>query len=78
MVVEWGMSDKLGPLGILKNEEDVFLGRSVTQRKSMSDETAKLIDQEIRGLIDEAEGHARKILKTYKKSTFTSQSFIRI
>ena len=67
MVVEWGMSEKLGPLRYSENEEDVFLGRSVTQRKSMSDETAKLIDQEIRGLIDEAEGHARKILKKYIK-----------
>ena len=63
MVVEWGMSDVLGPLRYSENEEDVFLGRSVTQRKSMSDETAKLIDKEIRNLIDEAENHARKILK---------------
>ncbi len=63
MVVEWGMSDTLGPLRYSENEEDVFLGRSVTQRKSMSDETAKLIDQEIRRLIDNAESHARKILK---------------
>ena len=67
MVVEWGMSEKLGPLRYSENEEDVFLGRSVTQRKSMSDETAKLIDQEIRGFIDEAEAHARKILKKYIK-----------
>ncbi len=67
MVVEWGMSEKLGPLRYSENEEDVFLGRSVTQRKSMSDETAKLIDQEIRGFIDEAENHARKILKKYIK-----------
>ncbi len=63
MVVEWGMSDTLGPLRYSENEEDVFLGRSVTQRKSMSDETAKLIDQEIRKLIDNAESHARRTLK---------------
>ncbi len=63
MVVEWGMSDALGPLRYSENEEDVFLGRSVTQRKSMSDETAKLIDQEIRKFIDNAESHAKKILK---------------
>ena len=67
MVVEWGMSDILGPLRYSENEEDVFLGRSVTQRKSMSDETAKLIDQEIRKLIDNAESHARKILKKHLK-----------
>ncbi len=63
MVVEWGMSDELGPLRYSDNEEDVFLGRSVTQRKSMSDETAKIIDQEVRKLIENAESHARKILK---------------
>ena len=63
MVVEWGMSDILGPLKYSENEEDVFLGRSVTQRTSMSDETAKLIDSEIRKLIDQAENHAKKILK---------------
>ena len=67
MVVEWGMSDILGPLRYSENEEDVFLGRSVTQRKSMSDETAKLIDNEIRGLIDKAENHARKLLKKHIK-----------
>ena len=63
MVVEWGMSDILGPLKYSENEEDVFLGRSVTQRTSMSDETAKLIDKEIRKLIDDAENHAKKVLK---------------
>ena len=63
MVVEWGMSDILGPLKYSENEEDVFLGRSVTQRTSMSDETAKLIDKEIRRFIDNAENHAKKILK---------------
>ena len=63
MVVEWGMSDILGPLKYSENEEDVFLGRSVTQRTSMSDETAKLIDNEIRKIIDIAENHAKKVLK---------------
>ena len=63
MVVEWGMSDVLGPLKYSENEEDVFLGRSVTQRTSMSDETAKLIDKEIRKLIDNAENHAKKSSK---------------
>ncbi len=63
MVVEWGMSDKLGPLRYSENEEEVFLGKSVSQRKTMSDETAKIIDEEIRVLIENAENHARKILK---------------
>ncbi len=63
MVVEWGMSDRLGPLKYTESEEEVFLGRSVSQRKTMSEETAKLIDQEIRLLIDNAENHAKKVLK---------------
>ena len=54
-----------------ENEEDVFLGRSVTQRTSMSDETAKLIDKEIRKLIDNAENHAKKVLKKIL-NTFTA------
>jgi len=63
MVAEWGMSDLLGPLRYSENEEDVFLGRSVTQRKTISDETAKLIDQETRRFVDDAEKQARKVLK---------------
>ncbi|MEX2009444.1 MAG: AAA family ATPase, partial [Dongiaceae bacterium] len=62
MITEWGMSEKLGPLRYSENEEEVFLGHSVTQRKNVSDNTARLIDDEIRQLIDEAEGRARTIL----------------
>jgi cell division protease FtsH len=62
MVTEWGMSEKLGPIKYSDNEEEVFLGHSVTQRKNVSDATAKLIDDEIRRLIDEGEGSARRIL----------------
>ena len=45
----------------------MFSGRSVTQRKSMSDETANIIDEEIRSLVENAENHARKILKKHLK-----------
>jgi len=62
MVTEWGMSEKLGPIKYSDNEEEVFLGHSVTQRKNVSDATAKLIDDEIRRLIDAGEGAARRIL----------------
>jgi cell division protease FtsH len=62
MVTEFGMSDKLGPLRYAENEEEIFLGHSVTQRKNVSDATAKLIDEEIRGLIEEAESKAREVL----------------
>jgi len=62
MVTEFGFSEKLGPLRYAENEEEVFLGHSVTQRKNVSDATAKVIDEEIRRVIDEAEQTAREIL----------------
>src|SRR3981081_664536 len=62
MVTEFGFSEKLGPLRYADNEEEVFLGHSVTQRKNVSDATAKLIDEEIRRIIDEGERTAREIL----------------
>jgi cell division protease FtsH len=62
MVTEFGFSPKLGPLRYSENEEEVFLGHSVTQRKNVSEATAEIIDNEIRRLIDEAEQRARGIL----------------
>jgi cell division protease FtsH len=62
MVMEYGMSEKLGWLRYRDNQEEVFLGHSVARSQSVSGETAKLIDQEIRALIEEAEGTARKVL----------------
>ena len=62
MIMEWGMSDKLGRVRYNGNEQEVFLGHSVTQTKNLSDETAKLIDQEIRDLIGAGEAKARQIL----------------
>jgi cell division protease FtsH len=62
MVMEWGMSDRLGRVRYNGNEQEVFLGHSVTQTKNISEETAKLIDQEIRSLIATGEATARRIL----------------
>jgi len=62
MITEWGMSEKLGPLKYSDNEEEVFLGHSVTQRKNVSDATARLIDEEIRRVVEEGEASARRIL----------------
>jgi cell division protease FtsH len=50
MVTKWGLSDKLGPLTYSEDEQEVFLGHSVTQHKQVSDETAHLIDKEVRSL----------------------------
>jgi len=62
MVTEFGFSEKLGPLRYTENEEEVFLGHSVTQRKNVSDATAKVIDEEIRRIVEEGERKAREIL----------------
>jgi cell division protease FtsH len=65
MVTEFGFSDKLGPLRYAENEEEVFLGHSVTQRKNVSDATARVIDEEIRRIVDEGESNARTILSSH-------------
>jgi len=63
MVTEWGMSGKLGPLRYAADQEEVFLGHSVTQSKNMSDKTADIVDSEIRRIVDEAYTRATKIIK---------------
>ena len=62
MVTEWGMSEKLGTIRYVNNQEEVFLGHSVAQSKNMSDETASLIDSEVRRIVEEAYSRARQIL----------------
>ena len=63
MVTKWGLSDKLGPLTYSDEQEEVFLGHSVAQHKSVSDETAHDIDKEIRAIIERAYKRAEDILK---------------
>ena len=63
MVTEWGMSDKLGPLAYGENEQEVFLGHSVTQKKNISESTAQEIDKEVRKIVDEAYKKAHSIIK---------------
>ncbi|MGO2498000.1 MAG: ATP-dependent zinc metalloprotease FtsH [Vibrio litoralis] len=63
MVTQWGFSEKLGPLLYAEDEGEVFLGRSVTQTKHMSEDTVRLIDQEVRALIDRNYERAKKILE---------------
>lgn len=66
MVTEWGMSDKLGPVLYAENTGEVFLGKSVTQSKNMSEETAKLVDAEIKDLVVNAHEGATKLLKEHQ------------
>jgi cell division protease FtsH len=62
MVCQWGMSSKLGPLAFGQKEEQIFLGREFAQHKDYSEETAVLIDQEIREIVTEAYEKAKRIL----------------
>jgi cell division protease FtsH len=64
MVTKWGLSDKLGPLTYSEESGEVFLGRQVTQHKQVSDETAHVIDVEVRRVIDAAYQQAQNILVT--------------
>ena len=67
MVTEWGLSEKLGFLAYEANEQEVFLGRSVAQQKNLSDNTASIVDTEIRRISDEVYTDAQKILKKHSK-----------
>jgi len=63
MVTRWGLSEKLGPMIYSDDEGEVFLGHSVTQHKSVSDDTARLIDEEVRTIVDRNYQRARTILQ---------------
>ena len=71
MVTKWGLSDRLGPLMYSEEEEEVFLGRSVTQHKNVSDETAHAIDEEIRAFIDRNYQRAKTILTDHMDKLHT-------
>jgi cell division protease FtsH len=62
MVTKWGFSEELGPLSYDQEEGEVFLGQAVTQHKQISDETARHIDKEVRGIIDRNYEYARRLL----------------
>jgi cell division protease FtsH len=62
MVTKWGLSDRLGPLTYSEEEGEVFLGHSVAQHKHVSDETAHVIDEEVRAVIDRNYARAKQML----------------
>ncbi len=62
MVCKWGMSSKLGPLSFGAREEQIFLGREIAQHRDYSEDTARIIDQEVRRLVDEAQKTALRLL----------------
>jgi len=62
MVTKYGMSKDLGPIAYGENEEEVFLGRSVTKQQNMSEETAKKVDTEVKKIVEAGYNRARKVL----------------
>jgi len=63
MVCEWGMSDKMGPMSYGAKEEEIFLGREIQKHRDYSEKTAIEIDEEVRGIINNAMHRAEKILR---------------
>ena len=68
MVCEWGMSEKMGPLTYGTKEEQVFLGKDFSQQKNFSDQTAKLIDQEVKALVMSGYEKACEIITEHRDS----------
>jgi cell division protease FtsH len=66
MVTLWGMSDKIGPMNVGKDDSQVFLGRELTRHETFSEETARLIDSEVRNIIVNSHTTAKEILKSHK------------
>src|SRR5690606_14044977 len=62
VVTKWGLSDEMGPIAYGEDEDEVFLGRSVTQHKNVSDDTARRIDEVVRGILDKAYARTRQLL----------------
>jgi cell division protease FtsH len=62
MVTEWGMSDKLGPLAFGKRDEMIFLGREIGEQRNYSDDVAKMIDEEVRAIVEKGYARATQVL----------------
>ena len=63
MVCEWGMSERLGPLTFGKKDEEIFLGREFGLHRNYSEETARIIDEEVKRLVESQSDLARKIVR---------------
>ena len=71
MVCEWGMSDKLGPITFGKKSEEIFLGREIAQHRDYSEQTAILIDQEVRHFVETAEKKSTDIIRKHESTLHT-------
>ena len=68
MVCQWGMSEKLGPLTYAEDAGHVFLGRDLQQHKEFSNESMRMIDEEVLEILNTSYERAKNILKTYRKA----------
>jgi cell division protease FtsH len=71
MVTEWGMSDKMGPLAFGKRDEMIFLGREIGEQRNYSDDVAKMIDEEVRALMEHGYARATQVLTEHKGKLLT-------
>ena len=62
MITQFGMSQEMGPLSYGDNEQEVFLGRSITRNQTVSEQTARKIDEEVKKIVDKGYQRAKKIL----------------
>jgi cell division protease FtsH len=66
MVCNWGTSEFLGPLAFGKRDEHIFLGREISQNRDFSEDTARLIDSEIKNFVEQSYQRARSLLRQYE------------
>ena len=66
MVCEWGMAEELGPVAYGQEDEPIFLGKEIARHKDYSEETARRLDDAIKGILDEARSEAERILSSNK------------
>ncbi|WP_339706696.1 ATP-dependent zinc metalloprotease FtsH [uncultured Sphingosinicella sp.] len=71
MVTQWGLSDKLGPMKLAENQEEVFLGHSVTKTQNVSEQTAQLIDHEIKAIVMRGYERAKSLLTEHSEELHT-------
>ncbi|MGB7404213.1 MAG: cell division protein FtsH, partial [Pacificimonas sp.] len=66
MVTQWGMSDKVGPVMLTENQQEVFLGQQISQQKNVSERTAQMIDDEVKRIVEQGLARAEEVLKGYE------------
>jgi cell division protease FtsH len=66
MVTQWGMSDKVGPVMLTENQQEVFLGQQLSQQKNVSEATAQLIDAEVKRVIEKGYARAKDVLSGHE------------